>query len=252
MWSLPDTKRLNSEAQVDRKRLEQKRLEQAVLTGVLDGKTLCCEYGKNCAGQLSHQLWYDVFSADPKGILTQCELHWGRCGIPEGFFWCCACRRLMVKNYTWEAYSTDSKDPEKVCLVCLRCAAERYIKDENNWIALTDEDIAVITFDVARRKACHVLAAGMPVPEQIQRFDSVTLDSSTDGMIRRFNCADSTPSTPKAAVERVREILDRAKDAGHGGALLICDGAYQFAVSVGVYVPSSLLAECDPSTRAGM
>ena len=232
MWSLPDIQRLNSQAQLNRE-----KLEHAVQTGVLDGRRLRCKYSKNCLGQLWHQLWYDVFSDDPKGIITQCEYHCHQHGTPEGYFWCGACHRLMVENYTWEVYSTLSEDGQQVCL---RCAAEYYIKDENNWIALTDEDIAVITFDVVRRKARHVLAVRMPVPEQIQFFDSLTLDSSTGGLIRGFADADPTPAT---AVEALREILRQAKEAGHDRALMILDGAYQFAVSIGVYVPAAIDAK---------
>ena len=227
MWSLPDIKRLNSEAFINRK-----RLEQAVQEGKLDGKRLRCEYGVKCHGYLSHQLWYDVFSEDPKGIVTQCEYHRERDGIPEGFFWCSACDRLMVENYTWEIYRTVGDNGQEICL---RCASAEYIEDEDNWISLRDEDIAVITFEVLRQ-ARHVLGVNMPVPKQIQFFDSVTLDSSTGGMVRGF---DSVDPSPKAAVEEVRGILDRAQDAGHDRALLILDGAYQFAVSIGVYVPAA-------------
>ena len=80
MWSLPNIQRLNSEAYLNRS-----KLERAVQSGILDGKRLRCKYGNNCLGQLSHELWYDVFSDDPKGIITQCEHHYGPYGIPEGF-----------------------------------------------------------------------------------------------------------------------------------------------------------------------
>ena len=236
MWSLPDIKRLNSDQ--SSAQLNRQRLEQAVVTGVLDGRPLRCEYGKKCLGQLSHQLWFDVFSDDPKGIITQCEYHSRRYGRPEGFFWCGLCHRLMVENYTWELYTVGEYGGR----LCLRCAAEEYIENENNWIALTDEDIAVVTFDTLRQ-ARHVLGVSMPVPKQIRLFDSLTLDSSSGGLVRGFSYADPRP---EAAVGALREILNRAQNVDHGRALLIIDGAYQFAFSIGVYVPAVM----DPSQQA--
>ncbi len=234
MWSLPDIQRLNCEALSDRE-----KLERAVQTGFLDGRRLYCERGRICLGQLSHQLWYDVFSDDPKGILTQCDYHRSY-GIPEGFFWCAGCHRLMAENRTWEAYSTKGRDGGRICIPC---AAEEYIADEDNWIPLTDEDIAVVTFDTLRG-ARHLLGLSMPVPKQIRLFDSVTFDSASCGIVRGFNRADDTP---EAAVEAFRNILEEAKGAGHSRALLILDGAYEFAFTIGAYVP----AEVVPRQKAG-
>jgi len=223
MWSLPDIRRINSDAQAKRK-----KLERAAGTGVLNCRRLKCNYGENCEGRLSHYLWFDVFSDDPKGIITQCEYHRDRDGTPEGYFWCDRCRRLMVESYTWERYDTVI-DGKRLCLLC---AAQRYIEDEDNWLPLTDEDIAVVTFQVIRR-ARHVLGVGMRVPTQILLFNSLTLENSTGGLVRGFSSADPTPA---AAIESIQQILRNARDAGHTRALLIIDGAYQFAVSVGVYV----------------
>lgn len=224
MWSLPDIQRLN------RQRVE--KLEYAVRTGVLDGKTLRCECGKNdkkCRGALEHQLWYDVFSDDPKGIITQCEYHHCRYGRPEGFFWCGCCHRLMIENYSWEIYVSEDGGQ-----LCIKCAAQDYIENEDNWIPLRDEDIVVIGLETLRR-ARHVIGFGMPVPKQILRLDGLVLDSVSWGLVRELSYADPDP---EAAVETLREILSQAKDAGFDRALLIADGMYELAFSIGVYIRS--------------
>lgn len=112
-----------------------------------------------------------------------------------------------------------------------------------NWIALTDEEIAVVTFDTLRQ-ARHVLGVSMPVPKQIRLFDSLTLDSSSGGLVRGFSHADPRP---EAAVGALREILNRAQNVDHGRALLIIDGVYEFAFSIGVYVRAAVM---DPKQQA--
>jgi len=233
MWSLPDIQRLNSEAYFNRR-----KLERGVQTGILNHQQLRCESGKNCGGVLRHELWFDIFSSNPKGVLTQYEHHFEIYGVPDGFFRCEECDRLLVENYTWERYSTTNEKSEQICL---RCAAEQYIVDNDNWIRLTDEDIAVVTFEVIRQ-ARHVLAVEMTVPAEIRFFDGVTLDSATGGLVRSFTTADATPDS---SVAMLREILHRAKESDNERAILIVDGLYQFAVSIGVYVPSTNHAKLD-------
>lgn len=135
MWSLPDLARLNSEAATHRK-----RFERAVRTGRLDGKKISCEHaaddGENCSGSISCELWFDIFSDDPKGILVQCEYHRGQCGVPEEYFYCSDCGRTMVTHYTWERYNTIVDDEE----LCLPCACKRYTADPDNLAAAEPSD----------------------------------------------------------------------------------------------------------------
>jgi hypothetical protein len=238
MWSLPDIQRLNSHAQDNRV-----ALENAVETGFLNGEALECEcagWGRtDCTGDLRHYLWFDIFSDDPKGILTLCERHDGYFGLPtEGYFTCDDCQRVMIENYTWERYSTYDEDACEV--LCLPCAAERYISDDDNWLTLTPESVAALNFDRVR-KAKHVIGVRMPVPKSIEAFgDGVTLDSSSGGIVRGFSSADSTPDS---GVRELRDQLTEAMEAGHKRALLILDGGYQFAVSIGVYVDAQEQAQ---------
>jgi hypothetical protein len=53
------------------------------------------------------------------------------------------------------------------------------------------------------------------------------------GMVRGFSSADSTPDS---GVRELRDELTAAMEDGNKRALLILDGGYQFAVSIGVYV----------------
>jgi hypothetical protein len=201
MCSLPDINRMNNEAAAN-----AGGLEAAYETGALEGEKLTCEHeDDNCTGALHHYLWYDIFSDYPKGILTLCERHDGHFGSPaEGYFWCGDCGRVMVENYTWELYYVLSDDGE---LLCLPCHAKRELRNLDNWIPLTAEDIAGITFKHVRR-AKHLIGVRMPVPD----------------------VAD--------AVEELKAVLLDAMNAGHKRAILILDGTYQFAVSIGVYVPT--------------
>ena len=122
----------------------------------------------------------------------------------------------MIENYTWELYYTEGEDG----LVCLPCAAKRYIADDENWIELTDENIAAV--DVKRvRQAKQIIGVEMPVPDGIKFFDNVEFDSM-DG--HQISGGD------------IQAVLHAAKAKGHTKALLIMDAAYQFAVSIGVYV----------------
>lgn len=227
MWSLPDIARLNSRA-ADLK----VALQNAVETGFLNGETLSCEHeADSCTEDSQHYLWYDIFSDDPKGVLTLCERHDGYSGSPmEGYFTCDDCGKVFIENYAWERYQTITDDGESLCLPC---AAERYIADESNWIELTTENIEALDF--ARvRQARHVIGVKMPVPKSIEHFgDSVTFDSSSGALVNEFSsCADS----PNSAVRELRDELTAAMEDGHKRALLILDAGYQFAVHVGVYV----------------
>lgn len=229
MWSLPDINRMNNEAAS-----AKGNLEAALETGTLNGEKLECEcksWGReDCNGELYHYLWYDIFSNDPKGILSLCEHHDGYFGSPtEGYFTCSACEKVFIDNYTWELYYVLT-DCEQLCLPCY--AAEELTKDEN-WIQLTDEAINGLTFDRVR-KAKHLIGVRMPVPKGIQEFgEGVTLDSSTGGKVVGFTTA--THST-EPGVEDLKDTLREAKGEGHKRAILILDGGYQFAVSIGVYV----------------
>jgi hypothetical protein len=215
MWCLPNILRLNSEAASNKR-----KFERAVRTGKLDGKKILCEHadydGGNCSGPVSRELWFDIFSDNPKGILAQCEYHRDHCGTPEGYFYCSDCDRTMVTNYTWELYRA-VVDGE---VLCLPCACKRYIADPENWITLTTDIIEAFDFE-QMRKAKHVIGVEMPVPDEIRFLDNCEFDSSDGHQI---------------SGEPIQSILESARERRYTKALLIRDAAYQFAVSFGVYV----------------
>lgn len=235
MWSLPDIKRLNEEAASKARQAEIKKL----MTG---RKKMNCDFCDEVA--TSRQIWFDIFSDDAKGVLGMCEKcedEQGYC--PEGYFWCDDCQRLFINNYTWENYYHVSDDGE---MVCLNCYAKRYVGDPENWISLesvTQEDeggneseyvpgIEELTFEQVQ-KSPHIIAVGGPIPAGLKFFMGVTLDSFSGGRVTGFS---SSESSPEGGVGELQDSLRSAKAAGYQEAMLILDGAYQFCVSIGVYV----------------
>ncbi len=220
MWSLPDIQRMNAEAAS-----EKKKLERSVRTGILDRKKLVCEWAGHdgkCDGELRHYLWFDIFSNDPKGILTLCERHDGYYGSPsEGYFECGGCNRVMIENYTWEYYFADTDAGR----LCLQCYAQEVLNDEDYWIPLTDQRIESLTFNDVL-KTPHCIGVKMPVPKEIRFVNNVEFDSSTGQCISG------------GGLEELKETLRQLQDEGETRAILILDAAYQFAVSVGVYAPT--------------
>jgi hypothetical protein len=181
----------------------------------------CADWGTGdgCKGKVHAYEWYDIFSDDPKGILALCEAHDGYYGNPtEGYFTCDDCGRVFVENYTWELYYTSDEDG----MYCLPCAAEHYISEEENWIELTPENIAAVDFKRVR-KAKHVIGVEMPVPKSIKFYDNAEFDNMDGHQING---------------SAIQEVLESARADGYKRALLILDAAYQFAVSIGVYVDS--------------
>ncbi len=82
MWSLPDIQRRNAAAFTNRE-----ALENAVLTGVLHGERVACsDADENCRGLLKYELWFDIFSDHPKGIIGQCAHHRELSGVQTGYF----------------------------------------------------------------------------------------------------------------------------------------------------------------------
>ena len=218
MWSLPDIKQLNAVAAS-----ETADLDNALETGYYHGEQIecqCKDWGINsCGGQVVYYLWFDIFSDDPKGVLGLCEHHSEYTGDPvEGFFTCCYCGRVMIENYTWEKYSTWVDSYEEY--MCLPCALSLYIREPENWIELTDENIAKIDFEQFRHSP-HLIGSEMPVPDAIKFFDNAEFDSMDGHQI---------------SGDTIQVILTRAMDAGYSKVLLILDSAYQFAISIGIYV----------------
>ncbi len=90
MWSLPDLVAMNAEA-------ASATARRAILKAVrkhLDsqGNPIHCDYCENEAEEVSP--WFDIFSANAKGIVAMCQEHYDRYGpAPEGYFWCEGCER---------------------------------------------------------------------------------------------------------------------------------------------------------------
>jgi len=229
MWVSPRAAETNARAVVNRSHLENCAAhglhpEENRLATLKDCE--CADWGGHpCGGKLIPVLWYDPFSEDPKGLIYLCEDHHGEFGNPtEGFFTCGECGKVHIENYTWELYYVE-KDGE---LLCMRCAAKQEIEDEDNWIDLAYDykhydPIKGINFEQIRR-AKHLF------PVECQDYFGLEFIGNTE-----FSSM-SGESISGGGVQGVRDLLYKARNAGYTKAMIILDGAYQFAVSIGVYV----------------
>lgn len=219
MWSLPDINAMNEEAA---KGTFQTNLEMVQREGLVE-----CHYCENMA--VNPELYYDIFSNDPKGVVGVCEECEEKYGsLPEGYDYCDECCRLMITNYTWELYFTEM-DGDRLCLPC---AAQRYIENEDNWISL----VPTIDLDQLRNMQFppHIIGVEMPIPEGIKFFANVEIDSYSGGRI--ISSMDSEPNQMGTVTEILKDLA-KARLSGYNKALLITDGAYQFACSLAIYVP---------------
>lgn len=123
----------------------------------------------------------------------------------------------MIENYTWEYYFTDTEAGR----FCLSCAAESYLADEQNWIPLTDDRIDALTFDDIR-KARHIIGVETPTPKRIEFFNCVTFDSMDSHGL-------------DGGVDTIQDYLRTLQEQGEDRAVIVMDGAFQFAVRISVY-----------------
>lgn len=234
MWSLPDIVAMNMNAAgkaIGNKwdLLIDQKLDES-------GEKAVCECsgwpGMDCGGELRPTLWYDIFSDDAKGLLWLCEAHEGYSGSPmEGYFYCGWCDRTFIENYTWENYYKLVDDCE---IYCLNCARDIYLEDGENWLKLDGRSLVGLRRLVEsgvklERKAPHLFAVGQAPEEAGLKFlGNVEFDSMGGSRLYGGN-----------GTMELFELLREAARYRHKRAILILDAAYQFAVSVGVYVDRS-------------
>jgi hypothetical protein len=222
MWSLPDLERLNARAKenVPTLKREARRKE----------KPECEVYG--CENRAVESVeYFDIFSNDPKGLLHVCEYH---CAEDQGeLFTCARCERLMVDHYTWERYGVELNG--EFC--CLVCAAKDYFSAPGNWInpravnsvVLEHGDRGLPPFDsetgVLNLASCpHVLGVKQPLPAGIKFFDNAEFDSLDGHQI---------------SGEKLLDVIHRLDQP----FVPVLDAAYQFAVSIGIYVRAGKLCK---------
>ena len=227
MFSLPDIVRMNAEA-------ASATARKAILRAVhkhLDsqGNPIYCDDSGNEAEEVSP--WFDIFSDDAEGVVALCQEHYDSYGpTTEGYFWCEGCQRLMAENYTWELYFVNTDSGQ----YCLNCYRENELLNPDNWIPLTEKEIAGVGFERVRHVK-HLIAVGQGVPKDLKFRGNVEFDSMTGGRIRSSSTADDTAD---AGVQEIRDLLNQAREDGYKRAIVILDARYQFAVSIGIYVPA--------------
>lgn len=166
--------------------------------------------------------WYDIFSDESKGEICMCEDHYEEQIYFEGFFECVSCERLMINNYSWENYYILTEDGP----VCLKCAFEKFIENPTN--AITADNVDDVLIDIRTRKlkalaelAPHLIACGVTYHKDSLKF--ITNYDFTDfGGVEGLWVAFGN------------DIRLAIKE--HGAVYLILDAAYQFNVSIGIYV----------------
>jgi len=224
VWSLPNIATLNARAEA-----EYRERKDKPETSVLEGKE--CEHHDCTAPAERLEDYYDIFGDKdvPKGFIPLCGEH---SPDDETYFWCEGCSRYHVINYTWEIYRHIDEDGYEKCL---RCHFEEELENEENWITDPEE----LTFE-RLRKAKHLIAVGTKYHEEkLVEIGSVTLDSySGEEVVGFTSTSGSRESGPNALKKAARAaILQTFKNTHkkHKDCIIILDGAYQFAVSIGVY-----------------
>jgi hypothetical protein len=217
MWSLPDINRMNAVAAS----LEVKSRIQRTVEDPPTLNCVVCEWeGKDTPADTAYEV-HDIFSDDAKDALGVCEEHDGATGAPvEGYFTCEDCERVMVSNYTWENYFVWDEDS----ILCINCARKARLAEPGSWIDLTDGEIEEVDFERIRR-APHLFAVGQkPEDHGLREVGGVLYDSMTGSVVTG---------------DDIQSMLRKARDGGATRATLILDGAFQFSVSIGVYVEAN-------------
>jgi hypothetical protein len=216
MWSLPDINSLNARAAANVQTLKREAKRKR--------KPNCEVYGCDCRAVESVE-WFDIFSDDPKGLIHVCGEH--PADAVEGFFSCEDCQRVVVDHYTWERYQTEVDGAS----LCLKCAAKRYFAENGNWLSPRQVKSVVlephdsVLFDpqtgVLNVAHCrHVLGVSQPLPKGIKFLDNAEFDNLDGHQI---------------SGRRLLEIIQELNEP----FCLVLDAAYQFAVSIGIYVRRS-------------
>ena len=197
---------------------------EALKTGKLDGERITCEHCEKPATRL--YLWYDIFSDDPKGIIGLCDEHDYYYGDPaEGYFTCEFCGRVFITNYTWENYYVITEDGRTLCL---NCYLDEQLENEENWIRSVDE----VTENMVRTAPHLIPVSSTYWKKHLEFVGNVEFDNLTGGKITGL----STSSTMQDGIDDLKEIVKEALKIAPK-CMLILDAAYQFAVSIGVYIP---------------
>lgn len=224
MWALPNIERLNQIA-ADEHKARQRETKKARKKRLAETE---CEYCENPA--VTHEPYYDIFGDPdiPKGEIHLCEEH----DPNETYFWCSGCSRYHVQNYTWELYFKISEDGEPLCL---RCFFHEEIAKEENWITHPEQ----ITWERVR-KTPHLIAVESDYWQKDLVFiGNVTFDSSSGEEVTGFSSTSGSPETGIAKLKQAVKagILQTYVNTHrqHRDCILILDGGYQFAVSIGVY-----------------
>lgn len=216
MWSLPNIVQMNARTAAEE---TQSQLREQLAHPEAHQCEVCDWDGERKPAEVAY-LTYTVYSDLPDGVIFMCEAHDGFSGSPmEGYFTCGECDRVFANNITWELHYVD-RDEETLCLNCARRA---YLAEPGNWVDLADAGAREAAADFENlRQAPHLYAVDQVERDtELQLIGNAEYDSMGGGQI---------------SGRSLEALLEEAREAGHERAVIILDGAYQFAVSIGVYV----------------
>jgi hypothetical protein len=230
MWSLPNIVAMNAAASSPE--------GQEAITAELEAPEAECQYCNEPATE--RNVYYDIFSDDPKGVSLVCDEH-----PDEDLFHCVGCERDMVDHYTWERYQTSDG-------LCINCARTDYLEEDDNWIdleALAGEadcecgdrtlpcihDVATVITDVEFYSTCpHLVAVGQELSDMgLEEIDLAVIDGSSACEVTG---SSSTAPDPDSGLDRLREAVVTAGEQGYKRVVVLMTAAWQFCVNLSVIV----------------
>jgi hypothetical protein len=217
MWSLPNIVAMNAATEAPENQAEiARQMEHPE-----ELQCQVCEWkGDKTPAEVAYET-FTIYSDKPDGVIALCEKHDGYTGSPmEGYFTCDSCFRVFSENITWEMHFVIDDGG----IQCINCARKEYLADESNWIDLdsTEQLMEAARFENVRR-AKHLFAVDQdPAMSGLRLVGNVEYDSMDGHSI--------------SGARDMGDLLEMARMAGASRAVMILDGAYQFAVSIGVYV----------------
>lgn len=226
MWLLPNITAMNQAAATGKA-----ALQQALHSGIdpATGELIECDLCDATATE--RQLYFDIFSDDPKGIVGTCDQHEGY--EQENFLYCSRCEQLFIRNYTWESYSHISEGEE----ICLNCWADEVLADDSPyWIDLERFRPEQFTWDILRLAPHCIAVSGerrVTDKHSLTLIGNVEVDNFTGGRV--VSSSHSEPGYGGSVAEVATKLQDAQAD-GFKRAVVLVDAQYQFATSLGIYV----------------
>ena len=146
--------------------------------------------------------------------------------------------------------------------LCLPCALELYLDDDSHWIDPRqvehvvlghngEQDAAIVLFDRADgtlNLACarHLIGVSMPLPDRLRFVGNIELDAYSGRQLATSMATYGPGHGEASALSRVEALSEE----GYQRILVIVDAGYQFSISIGLYVDSTVSHEIQHEVSA--